>query len=82
MRNALGEISGKWISGVVVKKGRLPARQVHLIVDDDTCSELFGDGYLGTVAGLAEVWCWGRGGSESVSVVVLDAPETEAAHVN
>jgi len=87
VRNALGEIVGKRITAVVVKKRGGSGRQVHLEFDDDTCYEIYGDGGLGTAGGLdrgglEEARRYGRGGDEIVFEVVLDDAEMGGGDVN
>lgn len=87
VRNALGEIVGKRITAVVVKKGGGSGWQLHLVFDDDTCYEIYRDGHLGTAGGLdrgglEEARRYGRDGDEIVFEVVLDDAEMGGGDVN
>ncbi len=80
VNTALGQIVGKRITGVVVKKGEAPAWQLHLVFDDDTCYEFWGDGYLGNAGGLdrgglAEARHYLHKSHTIVFEAVLGAPE-------
>ncbi len=53
--DALKEILGKTIKGVIVKKnekGALPAMSVHLVFNDDTSYELYTDYHINFAGGL------------------------------
>ena len=53
--DALKEILGKTIKGVIVKKnekGTLPAMSVHLVFNDDTSYELYTDYHINFAGGV------------------------------
>jgi len=87
VRNALGEIVGKRITAVVVKKGGGSGWQLHLVFDDDTCYEIYGDGHLGGTSdpkagNLERLRGYMKSTHRSVLEVALDDPATGWIDVN